>query len=58
MKKHFNGLRSSGISAAIISLESTAAELKDIRLGRFNLTERVIRDIKDLIKAVFIDESH
>jgi len=56
-------------TAAIIDPESTAAEMKDIRLGRFNLLfgspeallnshRTVIRDLKDSNKAVFVDESH
>jgi len=37
MKDQVAGLKSRGIAAAIIGPESTAAEIKDIRLGRFNL---------------------
>ena len=69
MKNQVAGLRKRGFTAAIIGPESTASELKDIRLGRFNLVfgspeallnshRSVIRDLKDSIKAVFIDESH
>ena len=69
MKNQVDGLRRRGIKAAIVGPESTAAELKDIRLGRFNLVfgspeallhshRTVIRELKDSIKAVFIDESH
>ena len=69
MKNQVDGLRECGIKAAIIGPESTAAELKDIRLGRFNLVlgspeallhshRTVICELKDSIKAVFIDESY
>ena len=69
MKDQVAGLKSRGIAAAIIGPESTAAEIKDIRLGRFNLLfgspeallnshRAIIRDLKDSIKAVFVDESH
>ena len=69
MKNQVDGLRRRGIKAAIVGPESTAAELKGIRLGRFNLVfgspeallhshRTVIRELKDSIKAVFIDESH
>ena len=37
MKNQVDGLRRRGITAAIIGPESTAAELKEIRLGAFNL---------------------
>ena len=37
MKNQVDGLRRRGIKAAIVGPESTAAELKDIRLGQFNL---------------------
>ena len=37
MKDQVAGLKSRGIAAAIIGPESSAAEMKDIRLGRFNL---------------------
>ena len=64
-----DGLRRRGITAAIVGPESTAAELKDIRLSPFNLVfgspeaplnsyRIVIRNLKDSIKAVFIDEFH
>lgn len=68
-EKPVDGLTRRGIKAAIVGPESTAAELKDIRLGRFNLVfgspeallhshRTVIRELKDSIKAMFIDESH
>ena len=58
MKDQVAGLKSRGIAAAIIGSESTAAEMKNIRLGRFNLLfgspdallnshRTVIRDLKD-----------
>ena len=58
MKGQVAGLKSRGIAAAIIGSESTAAEMKNIRLGRFNLLfgspeallyshRTVIRDLKD-----------
>ena len=64
-----DGLRRRGITAAIIGPESTAAELKEILLGAFKLVfgnpeaslnsyRTVIRDLKDSIKVVFIDEFH
>ena len=40
MKNQVAGLRKRGIIAAIIGPEITASELKDIRLGRFNLVFR------------------
>jgi len=61
MKNQVAGLRSRGITAAIIGPEkSTAAKLKDIRLGRFNLVfgspeallnshRTVVRNLKDSI---------
>ena len=60
MKNQVAGLRRQGTTAAIIGPESTAAELKDIRLGRFNLVfgspeallnshRTVVRDLKDSI---------
>jgi len=69
MKDQVAGLKSRGIAAAIIGPESTATEMKDIRLVRFNLLfgsreallnshRTIIRDLKDLTKAVFVDESH
>ena len=58
-----DGLRRRGIKAAIVGPESTAAELKDIRLSRFNLVfgspeallhshRTFIRELKDSIKAM------
>ena len=57
MKDQVAGLKSRGIAAAIIGSESTAAEMKNIRLVRFNLlfgspeallnSHRTIRDLKD-----------
>ena len=69
MKDQVAGLNNRGIAAAIIGPESTVAEMNDIRLGRFNLLfgspeallnshRTAIRDLKDSIKAVFVDESH
>jgi len=37
MKDQVAGLKSCSIAAAIIGPESTAAEMKDIQLGWFNL---------------------
>ena len=69
MKNQVDGLRRRGMKAAIVGPESNAAELKDIRFGRFNLVfgsaeallhshRTFIRELEDSIKAVFIDESH
>ena len=69
MKDQVAGLKSGGIAAAIISPESTATEMKDIRLGQFDLLfgspeallnshRTIIQDLKESIKAVFVNKSH
>ncbi|XP_032228485.2 ATP-dependent DNA helicase Q-like 2 [Nematostella vectensis] len=68
MKDQVQGLRKRGISAAMIGPETSTVELENLRKGKYNLSEarrrllnshrNVFRDLKNNIKAVFIDESH
>ena len=62
-------LRNRGMAAAMIALESSAADIKNIHDGGMNLVfgsseallnshKTVFRELKGKIKAVFIDENH